>query len=496
MSFDGLNGYTLFRYFKEVIGGAKAVEDYGNIFFKNGSHIGGIVKHPNRINREDGSYDRVKKSLQQKYQGLGKSHELMLLDDGMEYQKIGISPGDAQAIQTKEYSLLDFARVLRIPPHMLAYLKDATFSNVEHMGIEFIKFTLVPILNRMAQEYTYKLLDREERKEYFVAFNLNGLMLGDIKARSEFYHQMTIDGIFNADMVLGLEDMNYQPNGLGKKFYIPLNMVEKGEPTEEPGTERKREKEYRAIVSSRSIASRRRIGKAYLPKLKKAIQKLIDEESKAVREKAKELLNGRQDADFREWLDEYYESFHQKIKKGITPVISSLSGEIKTIALEEVGTEENIDIQFEKFRNKYINNYAYQHSSKSRASLKGKLNDVQKKKEEGLDINELEEIEAMLDSWQDKRAGIVSSDETTNARSAFAKSVYASTGIRKIRSVASGKSCPYCEALDGVVIGIEGFFLKKGDKFQPDGAEEALPINSNISHPAYHSGCDCDIVIE
>jgi len=276
LSFDGIHGYTLFQYFKETVAGAKAVEDFGNLFFKNGSHIGGVVEHPSRI-KDDPSYARLKKSLDDKYQGLGKSHELMILENGMKYQKIGVHPSDAQAIETKQHSLLDFCRITRIPPHMLAYLKDATFSNVEHMGIEFLKFTMAPILNRMAQEYTYKLLDLEERQRYFIAFNLNGYMLGDSKARSEFYHQMLIDGVFNADDVLDLEDRNRQPNGLGQKYYIPLNMIEKGASIDvvsgsrergnaEPREHRisKRERQQRSVTMRRRIATSQRSRKRRL----------------------------------------------------------------------------------------------------------------------------------------------------------------------------------------------------------------------------------------
>ena len=64
----------------------------------------------------------------------------------------------------------------------------------------------------------------------------------------------------------------------------------------------------------------------------------------------------------------------------------------------------------------------------------------------------------------------------------------------KIMSVSNGRSCPYCEDLDGKIIGIEQYFLTKNQEFKPDGADVPLKTNSNLSHSPYHDGCDCDIV--
>ena len=69
--------------------------------------------------------------------------------------------------------------------------------------------------------------DEEERPDHFVKFELKGLLRGDLKARTEFYNAMLDRGVFNADMVLDLEDMNPQPEGVGQVFMVPLNMVNK-----------------------------------------------------------------------------------------------------------------------------------------------------------------------------------------------------------------------------------------------------------------------------
>ncbi len=93
-----------------------------------------------------------------------------------------------------------------------------------------------------------------------------------------------------------------------------------------------------------------------------------------------------------------------------------------------------------------------------------------------------------MTEWVETRPGKITMRETVRAENAFARSVFALSGISKIRSIAYGTNCPYCQALNGKVIGIDSFFLIKGN-FQPEGAEKPLTVTSNRSHPPYHDGC-------
>jgi len=131
----------------------------------------------------------------------------------------------------------------------------------------------------------------------------------------------------------------------------------------------------------------------------------------------------------------------------------------------------------------------------SRATLKGLLNDVMAAKESGEEVNEYDAVSDRLDTWESDRAEDIAREESTTARAAISKAIYAAVGVRYIISVSDGQNCPYCDALDGKTIGIEQTFLSKGDEFQPDGAGSPLTVTRNLSHPAYHVGCDCDIAI-
>jgi hypothetical protein len=103
----------------------------------------------------------------------------------------------------------------------------------------------------------------------------------------------------------------------------------------------------------------------------------------------------------------------------------------------------------------------------------------------------LESIEDEVDGWMDAAANI-GKEESVRENNAVALALYGQMGKQQIMSVATGESdCPYCEELDGQVIGINQYFLKEGQEFRPEGADGPLTVGQSMRHAPYHEGCDC-----
>ena len=160
------------------------------------------------------------------------------------------------------------------------------------------------------------------------------------------------------------------------------------------------------------------------------------------------------------------------------------------VAQEEINSSIDISPQYANFEKEYREYFATRHIKSSHYQLKSVIQKAQQDKE-----NEAEAIEKRLAEWEEKRPNKISMRETVRAESAFAKRAFVLAGVTKIKSVSFGKSCPYCNALDGKVIGIDQVFLKQGE-FQPEGADEPLKVTSDRGHPPYHDGCDCGIMAE
>lgn len=140
LGFDGLVGYSPIAMAKNAIGLAIATEEYGASFFANGAAPGGVLEHPGTI--KDPA--RVRESWQSTFGGSRNSNKIAVLEEGMKYTPIGISPEQAQFLETRKFQINEIARIFRIPPHMVGDLEKSSFSNIEQQSLEFVKYTLEP----------------------------------------------------------------------------------------------------------------------------------------------------------------------------------------------------------------------------------------------------------------------------------------------------------------------------------------------------------------
>ena len=184
LGFDGLVGYSPIAMAKNAIGMAIACEEYGAKFFANGAAPGGVLEHPGTIKDPQ----RVRESWQSTFGGSGNSNKIAVLEEGMKYTPIGISPEQAQFLETRKFQINEIARIFRVPPHMVGDLEKSSFSNIEQQSLEFVKYTLEPWLVRWEQSIQRTLFSPEEKKRYFAKFNVEGLLRGDYASRMSGYN--------------------------------------------------------------------------------------------------------------------------------------------------------------------------------------------------------------------------------------------------------------------------------------------------------------------
>lgn len=216
LGFDGLIGYSPIAMAKNAIGMAIATEEYGAKFFANGANPGGVLEHPGVVKDPK----RLRESWNSVYQGSGNAHRIAVLEEGLKFSPIGIPPEQAQFIATRKFQLNEIARIFRIPPHMIGDLEKSSFSNIEQQSLEFVKYTLDPWVVRWEQAMQKALLLPSEKKEYFVKFNVDGLLRGDYQSRMNGYSVGRQNGWLSSNDIRELENLNRIPEELGGDFYL------------------------------------------------------------------------------------------------------------------------------------------------------------------------------------------------------------------------------------------------------------------------------------
>ena len=215
LGYDGLVGYSPIALAKNAIGISLACEDYGSTFFANGASPSGVLEHPGVIKNPE----RVRDAWQRAYGG-SNSHHTAILEEGMKYTPISIPNNEAQFLETRKFQVEEIARLYRVPLHMIGDLDHATFSNVEHLSLDFVKYSLDPWIVRWEQGMMKDLLSDSEKGKYFIKFNVEGLLRGDYASRMQGYATARQNGWMSTNDIRELEDMNLVPEEQGGNLYL------------------------------------------------------------------------------------------------------------------------------------------------------------------------------------------------------------------------------------------------------------------------------------
>jgi len=216
LGFDGLVGYSPIAMAKNAIGMAIACEEYGAKFFANGAAPSGVLEHPGVIKDPQ----RVRDSWQSTYGGTANAHRVAVLEEGMKYTPISISPEQAQFLETRKFQINEIARIFRVPPHMVGDLEKSSFSNIEQQSLEFVKYTLDPWVIRWEQALSRALFTEEEKTSMFIKFNLEGLLRGDYVSRMNGYATARQNGWMSANDIRELENLDLIPDEQGGNLYL------------------------------------------------------------------------------------------------------------------------------------------------------------------------------------------------------------------------------------------------------------------------------------
>ena len=219
LSYDGIIGVNTIIENALAIGKSLAQEKFGGEFYRKGGNIKAVLE-------TDGSLDDDMYSSFLAHFNQAQNFETPLLEYGIKYKQLSVNPVAAQLVQSETMSIQDIARVLNVPPHMIAELSHATFSNIEHQTIQFVVYSLRPVIKKIEAELESKLLFESEQADMGIKFSLEGLLRGDTTARSAFYHNAILDGYMTRNEVRVLEGLA-KAEGLDD-FLVPLNVATVG----------------------------------------------------------------------------------------------------------------------------------------------------------------------------------------------------------------------------------------------------------------------------
>jgi len=504
-SANGLLGYQPYRKMTEPIGLSLALEEYASRFFGNGGTPPAALEHPESLSVE--AQDRLRENWNKTYGGLSNAHRIAILEEGMKLNVFGVTPEAAQAIESRRFMVEEVARIFNIPVHFLKELSHATYTNISHQDLEFVKYTLRPWLVRFEQEYNTQLLKPVQQNKLFFEHLIDGLLRGDAASRHDAYTKGRNWGYYSANDVREMENLN--PVDGGDLYMVPLNMVPADQITNPPEPEKipvedlEAEAEEEVVDEVKAYWERtqeyegvtiRKIDKAAL----NGIDRVVNSHKKLLTDAAQRIVNkevaaarkaiGKGVSAFKEWMPGFYKTMPEYIRKNWKPVQMALMKSVSDEAMRIVGDTplDDMPADLEKWADEYLDSFVKRYIDSSVGQFKWILENTPAKRAEVTD-EEAFAILLRLDEMQEKRPLKISADESVRESNAVARETYASMGVTKLQWVTRGSnSCEVCKSLDGKVVGIESHFIDAGDKlFLPDAGGKPLTRGPKF-HPPIH----------
>lgn len=217
LGFNGLVGFSPIGMMKNALGSAIAVEKYGSAFFRNGAQPSGVLEHPSVLKDPQ----KVRDAWENVYGGASNAHRVAVLEEGMKYQAISLPPEDSQFLETRKFSVDEICRIFRVPPHLVQDLEHATYSNIEHQGIDYTTHSVSPWVIRWEQAIIKDLLLEEEKDIYFPKFNVDGLLRGDYQSRMNGYAVAFSNGFMTPNEIRTLENLDpFPPESGADELYL------------------------------------------------------------------------------------------------------------------------------------------------------------------------------------------------------------------------------------------------------------------------------------
>jgi len=206
LGFDGVKGYTPAFVARQGIGLGIAAEQFGASLFGNGLVPKGILKTAKKLG--PAAVSNLRSSLGTVHQGSQSAHQLLILEEGLEWQDTSINPDDAQFLATRQFQVLEIARLFGLPPHKVGDYSEAHHTNVEEANLDYLATTLRFWLVLREHELNRKLLTRGDRRRFVIKYDMAELMRGNSTARIAYYQGMRGMGAMSADDILVAEGRN------------------------------------------------------------------------------------------------------------------------------------------------------------------------------------------------------------------------------------------------------------------------------------------------
>lgn len=210
-----LGNHSAVKQCREAIGLAMALERHAAKLMANGARPSGVYKNKKKLS--DIAYERLKRSVNSNFSG-EHAGGVVLLEEDSDFTPLTFNSVDIEFMSMRAFQLIEIARALGVPPHLIFDFSRATWGNASEATQAFLTFTLMP-RTKLWEGALMRLLSTEEQAKFYIEFDTNALVRADIAARFEAYSKAIASRIINPNEARARENM--APYAGGEEFFNP-----------------------------------------------------------------------------------------------------------------------------------------------------------------------------------------------------------------------------------------------------------------------------------
>jgi HK97 family phage portal protein len=330
LAFDGTTGYTPAQLLAKSFKAHTALRDFGGAFYENGAAPGVVLTHPGKLRPE--AHAMLRHEWETMHGGPDNAGKTAILEEGMKAEALQINPRDAQFLESARFHVEDIARIFRMPPHMVGDLSRGTFSNIEHLSIEYVTNTLMAWIRRLESALRRRVTNVRGPR-FSVKIQFEGALRGDTESRFNAYAVGRQWGWLSPNDIRRLEDL--PPIAGGDEYLSPLNMVPLGTPPPESEPDPTPEEEAPRELPEDN--SRGLLEATRLPLLD-AAARLLEKERRAVTNLARgDGSEGR--------IDRFYGAHVRQLAEALLPSAQAIRTCMDLLGITSAATPEEATLE-------------------------------------------------------------------------------------------------------------------------------------------------------
>ena len=219
----GLSGNGVIAYGDKIIELALNELELSSNIMNNGSSPASILKIEKNLSPD--AQQRLRDSWEKLYKGASNSGKLVILEEGMSYEKMTYSPSELGISDLMNSTSSSICQLFNVPEQMVSASAN-TYGSVESMSIRFLQYCISPIISTVEAALNRSLLLEKEKGKLFFKVNTDTVLQSTQQERYAALNTGIEAGILSINEARIKENLppiddNFHRLSLGAVMYQP-----------------------------------------------------------------------------------------------------------------------------------------------------------------------------------------------------------------------------------------------------------------------------------